>query len=210
MSAKIPWKGNVVSVQPRIRLMRSFDERAHTYLGYNLTIEGEAGDYDQPFIIAIGKSAQAKYEFKAGDMVQGMGSPVISEKQEVADLYKVSKLKVLERSKDEEVSPPPFFGSPFPLDYYRARGHRRLDAKTYNKKCFVCVWGCKMPVEMIIDHWNPSKKRYRMETWCYGPKSCPWYRAGPKRKAPGRKSWMVYVEEDWMDEQHTAHRGENE
>ena len=40
------------------------------------------------------------------------------------------------------------------------------------------------PVEMIIDQWNPSKRRYRTETFCYGPRSCPLYRSGPARKAP--------------------------
>jgi len=63
-----------------------------------------------------------------------------------------------------------------------------------------------LPVEIIIDHWNPSKKRYRFETFCYGPKSCAFYRAGPKRKVPGRKG-MSYTEEDWVDEDATAHRG---
>jgi hypothetical protein len=62
-----------------------------------------------------------------------------------------------------------------------------------------------MPVEMIVDHWNPSKKRYRFETFCYGPKSCAYYRAGPRRKVPGRKG-MSYTEEDWVDEDRTAHR----
>jgi hypothetical protein len=63
-----------------------------------------------------------------------------------------------------------------------------------------------MPVEMIIDHWNPSKKRYRFETFCYGPKSCGLYRSGPARKMPGR--WgMSYTEEGWVDEEATAHRG---
>jgi hypothetical protein len=42
-----------------------------------------------------------------------------------------------------------------------------------------------MPVEIIIDQWNPSKKQYRFETFCYGPKSCPFYRPGPERKVPG-------------------------
>lgn len=63
-----------------------------------------------------------------------------------------------------------------------------------------------MPVEMIIDHWNPSKKGYRFETFCYGPKSCALYRPGPKRKVPRRKG-MSYTEEDWADEDATAHRG---
>ncbi len=29
-TAKVPWFGSIVSVQPRIRLMRSFDERSHS------------------------------------------------------------------------------------------------------------------------------------------------------------------------------------
>lgn len=63
-----------------------------------------------------------------------------------------------------------------------------------------------MPVEMIIDQWNPSKKQYRFETFCYGPKSCAFYRPRPVRKVPGRKG-MSYTEEDWVDEDATAHRG---
>ena len=66
-----------------------------------------------------------------------------------------------------------------------------------------------MPVEMIIDQWNPSRKRYRFETFCYGPKSCPLYRAGAKRRVPGRKD-MSYTEEDWVDEDATSHRGLDE
>jgi len=66
--------------------------------------------------------------------------------------------------------------------------------------------GCKMPVEMIIDQWNPSKKKYRFETFCYGPKSCSFYKAGPTRKVPGRKG-MSWEEEDWVDEDAVSHRG---
>jgi len=64
-----------------------------------------------------------------------------------------------------------------------------------------------MPVEMIIDQWNPSQKRYRFETFCYGPKSCSLYRPGATRKVPGRKG-MSYTEEDWIDETlpHTVSR----
>ena len=58
---------------------------------------------------------------------------------------------------------------------------------------------------MIIDHWNPSQRRYRTETFCYGPLSCRLYSAGPTRKVPGRRG-MQYVEEDWVDEDATSHR----
>lgn len=38
---------------------------------------------------------------------------------------------------------------------YRERGHRRLDAQTYEAKCRACLWGCRMPVDMIVDPWKP-------------------------------------------------------
>ena len=37
-SEKIVWHGVLLSVQPRIRLTRSFDQRSHTYLGYSLKV----------------------------------------------------------------------------------------------------------------------------------------------------------------------------
>ena len=73
-------------------------------------------------------------------------------------------------------------------------------------ECSSCMWGCRMAVEMIIDQWKPSVKRYRYETFCYGPKSCPLYKAGPTRKVPGRKG-MTWEEEDWVDEDAVSHRG---
>jgi hypothetical protein len=66
-----------------------------------------------------------------------------------------------------------------------------------------------MPVEMSIDHWNPDVRRHRREAFCYGPKSCRLYKAGSMRKVPGRKG-MSYEEADWVDEDATAHRGEDD
>lgn len=66
-----------------------------------------------------------------------------------------------------------------------------------------------MAVEMIIDQWNPSTRRYRTETFCYGPRSCSFYRSGPQRKVPSRRG-MTYTEEDWIDEEATSHRGSDE
>ena len=56
---------------------------------------------------------------------------------------------------------------------------------------------------------SAGSREHRFETFCYGPKSCPAYRAGPTRKVPGRKG-MRWEEEDWVDEEATAHRGADE
>jgi hypothetical protein len=40
---KIPWNGVLLSVRPRIRLSRSFDQRSHTYLGYARKVPGRCG-----------------------------------------------------------------------------------------------------------------------------------------------------------------------
>ncbi len=80
---------------------------------------------------------------------------------------------------------------------------------TYKSKCMRCIWGAKMPVKIIVDQWEPSKVKYRFETFCYGPKSCKFYKPGPKRRVTGRKG-MVWIEEDWIDEEETAHRGPDE
>ncbi len=203
---KIGWLGKILSVQPRIRLMRSFDERSHSYLGYVLWVDGTIADEPGEFIIAIGKAAQAKHRFRAGMEASGQAVPVPDPQLETAGFYKTSGLKIINDAEGDFLAGPPFHGVPPDLETYRSRGHRRLDIRTHDTKCTTCIWGCRMPAEMIIDHWNPSKKRYRFETFCYGPKSCALYKPGPTRKVPGRKG-MSYTEEDWIDEDATAHRG---
>ncbi len=203
------WEGTLSGIQPRIRLNRSFDQRSYSYLGYLLRVRGTLDGEACEFVVAIGKAAQAKRTFRAGDQVQGKGVPVADQRLETADLYKASGLKVLARGPEPAGGPPPVLGLPPTLEVYRERGHKRLAARTFSRKCSTCLWGCEMAVELIIDHWNPSKKRYRRETFCYGPKSCPLYKAGPTRKVPGRKG-MSWEEEDWVDEDATAHRGPND
>ncbi len=209
MTAKHAWEGKIIAIQPRIRLLRSFDQRSHSYLGYALRIDGFIGGEPQEFLVAIGKAAAEKHQFQAADIICGESHPVPENRKEVADLYKTSKLTVLERSDEKPPAPPPWLGVPPSLEVYREHGHRRLATRTYKTKCRCCIWGCHMPVEMIIDQWNPQQKRYRTETFCYGPKSCSFYQAGPTRKVSGRKG-MMWVEEDWVDEEATAHRSKDE
>jgi hypothetical protein len=199
----------VISVQPRIRLSRSFDQRTHSYLGYALWLRGRLGDEETEFSVGIGKEAQSKHALRVGDLVEGSSLPVADPRLEPVDCYQTSALRVVERGAEPAEPPPPWHQIPPDLPTYRQRGQRRLDARTYEASCRSCIWGCRMPVEMTIDPWNPRQKRFRFETSCYGPKSCPLYRAGPTRKVPGRKG-MSWEEEDWVDEEETAHRSMDE
>jgi hypothetical protein len=126
---------------------------------------------------------------------------------ETVEFYKGGKFVVDEWEPPATLSPPPpWYGTPPDLTVYRTRGARRLDARTFATRCSTCIWGCNMAVEMIVDHWKPNVRRYRTETFCYGPKSCPRYRAGRNRVVPGRRG-MSYIEEEWVDEEETRRRG---
>jgi hypothetical protein len=208
-SDKISWQGEITAVQPRIRLTRSFDQQSHTYLGYSLLINGTIAGHERALLIGIGKAARDKFRFRSGDVIPGESLQVADDRKKPVEFYKTAKLKILERAADTEISSPPVPGVAPPLEVYRQRGRRRLDARAYTGKCVSCIWGCRMPVEIIVDHWNPGKVKYRFETFCYGPKSCRLHHPGQIRKVPGRKG-MVWEEEDWVGEDATAHRGEDE
>ena len=209
IAGKVGWSGSIIGVQPRIRLMRSFDQRHHAYPGYVLRISGVCGGVNGEFLVAVGAGAHAKFQFRAGMELSGCSVPVADPRTETSAYYKTSVLKVLQASEIKTSLQPPFLGIPPLLETYRSRGHRRLDPRTYESACLTCIWGCRMPVELIIDQWNPGKKQYRFETFCYGPKSCAAYQPGATRKVTGRKG-MVWEEENWVDEAATAHRGPDE
>ncbi len=182
---KIPWHGTLTSVQPRIRLTRSFDQRRQTYLGFVLRVEGMVGDEKREFVVVVSKGAHAKHQFRVGDAVSGVSRPVADVRVDMAEFYDPSMLCVLERPGGPTHEPPPWLGPPPELSVYQERRYRKLAAGTYTVKCWNCIWGCKMPVEMIIDHWKPQHRRHRFEILCYGPESCHFYQPGPARKAPG-------------------------
>lgn len=202
---KVAWSGRVISVQPRIRLTRSYDERYHSYPGYLLRLEGACGDQSGEFLVAVGNSAHERHAFCIGMELSGVSIPVANPRLEVAGLYRTSRIVILREAENAQSSSPPFHGVPPELETYRFRGHRRLDPRTFQSKCLTCIWGCRMPVTIILDQWDQSRKKYRFETFCYGPKSCPLYRAGATRKVPGRGG-LNWEEEDWVDQETTAHR----
>lgn len=195
----MPFAGTVISIQPRIRLLRSFDQRSHTYLGYVVRVREDTAGTEREVLVAIGPRAHDEHRLKAGDRIAGSAVPVDDPNAEIAEFYKVSGLRLVERGPDATAPAPPWLGAPPPLATYRERGHRRLDAGTHDARCVTCIWACRMPTELIIDQWKPDVRRHREEAFCHGPLSCSSYRAGPKRRVPGRRG-MVWIEGDWVDE----------
>jgi hypothetical protein len=203
------WRGVITAIQPRIDLWRSFDQRGHEYLGYAVRVDGAVGGAWREFTLMVSEAAHARHQLQAGIRARGtcvtMSNPVM----EIAEYREVGGLEVLSRSPVEQPEPPPWRGVPPELQVYHERGYWRLDAETYDTTCGTCIWGCQMPVEMTIDHWNPDQKDYRFETFCFGPLSCRLHRAGPIRTVPGRKG-MIWEEEDWVYEDVTSHRDPDE
>ena len=88
---KLSWQGKLIAVQPRIRLLRSFDQRNHSYLGYVLRVTGVIDGQEQEFLVGIGKGAQAKHGFRVGDIVSGQCLPVEDNRTETVEFYKASR-----------------------------------------------------------------------------------------------------------------------
>jgi len=107
----------------------------------------------------VGRSFQknllACKHFVVGDVIRGKSEVVPNPRTEIVEYYETSELKVVERAAESGVLPPPWHGVPPKLEIYGQRGHRRLDPRIYEAKCKSCIWGCRMPVEIIVDHWNP-------------------------------------------------------
>lgn len=197
-TGKQEFAGTVTAVKARIRLCRSFDQIHHVYQGYTLVVDGTVnGEPADALRIGIGPKAHEKHQFRIGDQVTGLGVPVPDPRKEWATHHKVSALKLRERGPEQQDAPAnPEGGIAPPLPEYRARGHRRLDKRTYSKNCQQCPLGLAMATEITLDHWNPDRKKWRFETHCYGPRDCPRYRAGRPRTVPGRQPGMVWVDDD--------------
>jgi hypothetical protein len=102
---KIVWQGVLLSVQPRIRLTRSFDQLSHTYVGYALQLSGSVGSEAREFLVGVGQGAHTKHHFRAGYAVSGDALPIPDPRLETVEFYKVSKLKVGLPEDEDEAAP---------------------------------------------------------------------------------------------------------
>lgn len=109
---KVAWSGRLVAVQPRIRHIRSFDERHHSYHGYVLRLAGTCGDETGEFLVAVGKGAHDKHRFCAGMDLSGLSVPFDDPRLEVAGFYKTSRIRIDKEVDADLPSKPPFQGVP--------------------------------------------------------------------------------------------------
>jgi len=207
--AQIRWQGRIEAVQCRAWVWRyKMDNRTHHHLGFNLFLRGEAAGKTGRFILAVSDTQHGKLQFRIGDEFKGTAWPCIKARHDIADYYRAGGFKVISRASElTEPSGPPFTGPLPAISVFERRGARMLDAKLWRKECFVCMWANKSAVEIEYDF--GKVKRYRKETFCYGPKSCPLYEMGKPRI-------VQYVDgydgEDtgWMDDICTELRDEED
>ena len=90
---KVKVEGRLIAVQPRIRLLRSFDQRQHNYAGYALLMEGVPKSQEPPVWIGVGPAAHAKFGFCAGGSFSAEVEPVANPELEAVDYYKATKIR---------------------------------------------------------------------------------------------------------------------
>ena len=207
--SRIRWQGQIESVQCRAWVWRyMMHNRTHHHLGYNLFVKGEEDGRAGRFIVAVSDTQHTKLQFRIGDVFRGTAWPCIKAKHDIADYYRAGGFKAVTRA-DEQIDSagPPFTGLLSPTEVFERRGARMLDAKRWRKQCFACMWANKSAVE--IEYKFGKVKRYRKETFCYGPRSCPVYNMGPPRTVPYFDS-LPSIDEGWMDDLCTEQRGEED
>ena len=91
-----------------------------------LRVRGTLDGAEREFGVALGKAAEAKHAFRAGDQVEGKGVPVADTRLETADLYRASGLKVVARAPEVLAAPPPYLGIPPSLGVYQGRRNSRM------------------------------------------------------------------------------------
>ena len=208
-NSRIQWQGQILAVQVRAWVWRyRTDNRTHHHLGFNLWIEGEAAGESRKFIVAVSDAQHCKLKLRIGDVVKGTAWTCAKAKHDIADFYRAGGLKLISRRNTEtDRRPPPFLGTPPPIKVFETRGARMLDPQRWRKACMNCVWANKSAVE--IEYNFGRVKRYRKETFCYGPKSCPLYHMGEPRPVQYIDGYTS-MDDGGLDECCTGHRAYDE
>lgn len=206
---KIEWQGTILSIQPRTNVWRYvIDNRTHSHIGYNLFLDGYTSGENGRFCVAISAKQQQNGGFRIGDVLKGTAWTKKYPQWEYADYYRVGALKRFEKTmSDPETDIPPWKIDPPDMQTYEWRGARILSLSCWKGKCFQCVWANMANVTIEYD-WGITQK-WRFESFCYGPKSCKFYKMGKPRLVPykGRGS---SPDDGGLDDLCTENRGWND
>lgn len=207
--SKLNWQGEIVSIQPRTRVWRYLtDNRTHYLLGYNFFMIGSSGTGKKQFTVAISEKQQLRGLFRIGDVIEGTAWTKKYEEREFADYYRAGSLKLLDRADENlEIVQPPWIMMPPTIQIYEERGARLLSKSLWETKCFQCVWANMANVEIQWD-FDKDIKKYRFESFCYGPKSCKFYKMGRPRSVPYKNRGSA-IDDGYLDELCTEGRDEN-
>lgn len=208
-SIKITWHGVIRSIQPRTRVWRYLtDNRTHYHIGYNVFLIYEGEDGLTEFCIAISEKQQQKDAFQIGDTIKGTAWTKKYPEREFADYYRAGALTIEKRAVEPRVTACPWTGSLPELHVYEERGARMLSKTQWKGKCFTCMWAAMSNVEIQWD-FDRDIKKYRFETFCYGPKSCKYYKMGRARSVPYKDRGFA-LDTGWLDDLCTENRDMDE
>jgi len=185
MIEKINWSGTILSIQPRTNVWRyRVDNRTHSHTGYNLFLDGVADGLPLQYAVAISEKQQQSIGFRIGDEASGTGWTKKYPQWEYADYYRAGALKRTKpnTSHSDESKAPPWTGDPPDMATYEWRGCRVLSKACWKGKCFKCKWATMANVTIEYD-WG-VKQKWRFESFCYGPKSCKYYKRGADPMIP--------------------------
>ncbi len=204
-SQRIKWHGRILTIQPRTRVWRYLtDNRTHYHIGYNLLINGASDEGKTAFWVAISEKQQQKYGFQIGDTIAGSGWTKKYPEREFADYYRAGSMKILAPGHDLNLTAAPWTGLLSDLHTYEERGARMLSKSLWQGKCLTCFWAAMANVEIQWD-FDRDIKKYRFETYCYGPKSCRHYKMGRARTVPYKNRGSV-SDDGYLDELCTESR----
>ena len=147
---------------------------------------------------------QQKYGFQIGDTIAGSGWTKKYPEREFADYYRAGSMKILAPGHDLNLTAAPWTGLLSDLHTYEERGARMLSKSLWQGKCLTCFWAAMANVEIQWD-FDRDIKKYRFETYCYGPKSCRHYKMGRARTVPYKNRGSV-SDDGYLDELCTESR----
>ena len=90
---RLPCQSVLLSVQPRIRLTRSFDQRGHTYLGYALKVRVRVGSKAREVLVGVAQGADTRPTLGRGTRYRMMRRRFRIRTSRPFEFYTVSKFK---------------------------------------------------------------------------------------------------------------------